>query len=303
MRLLVIFLAMATVSAFAACGGSSSSSESTSAPAVADNCSSDDATSLKASVQPLMTRFEDANTLANSTSRIALSGVITEMQSTRRDFDALDVPACASLAKTQMLDFMNDTIDSYLSFMAQDSDAVVQSKISAAQTAQTQAKTSWAVIFGDQTPEITPQVTAAPSAAPSATPVDAARLITALEVGSALGGTWGKGILGVGGCHSLTCDFFDDNTAILANEVSLNVDMLGDNPEQDFHDRTAGAFLTTSYDHGVSGVGDGAYWSRNNGLSVRKGNIDITVLVTWGGVFDESKSLSIAQIVLNNLGK
>jgi hypothetical protein len=87
-----------------------------------------------------MTRFDDANTLANSTSRIALSGVVTEMQSTRRDFDAVGVPACASLAKTQTLDFMNDTIDSYLSFMAQDSDAVVQSKISVAQTAQSRPK-------------------------------------------------------------------------------------------------------------------------------------------------------------------
>jgi hypothetical protein len=107
--------------------------------------------------------------------------------------------------------------------------------------------------------------------------------MTALEVGSALGGTWGKGILGLGGCHPFTCDFFDDSSAILANEVSLKVDMLGDNPEQDFHDRTAGAFLTTSYDHGVSGVGDDAYWSQNDGLSVRKGNVDLTVKVTWGG--------------------
>ncbi len=300
MRLLVIFLAMATVSAFAACGGSSSSSESTSAPAVAENCSSDDATRLKASVQPLMARFDDANKLANSTSRIALSGVISEMQATRRDFEALTVPDCAALAKTQMVDFMDKAIDAYLSFLAQDSDSIVQSKITAATTAETTATISWAAIFlGDQIPATTPQATAASSAALA---IDASQLLTPLEISSALGGMWGKGILGVGGCYPLTCDFFDDNAAILANEASLDVSMLGENPAQDFHDRTAGAFLTTSFDHAVSGVGDDAYWSQNNGLSVRKGNVEITVKVTWSGVADESKSLSIAKIAVNNLG-
>jgi hypothetical protein len=137
----------------AACGGASSSPPDASSVTPDMNsptptgCSNEDATSLKASVHPLITRFDDANHLASSTSRIALSGVMTEMQATRRDLEALDMPACASLAKTQLVEFMNDDIDGYLSFMAQDADSIVQSKFSTALTAETQAVASWAAIF------------------------------------------------------------------------------------------------------------------------------------------------------------
>jgi hypothetical protein len=132
------------------------------------------------------------------------------------------------------------------------------------------------------------------------TSIDASQLLTPLEIGSALGGDWHKGTLG---CLINTCYFDRDNGGILPDEVSLTVLKLSDSPEQDFHDRTAGAFVTTSLDHAVSGVGDEAYWSRNNGLSVRKGNIDITVLVTVGGAYLESESLSTAKIVLDNLAQ
>jgi hypothetical protein len=145
-------------------------------------------------------------------------------------------------------------------------------------------------LFGGQIP--------ASGLAPTATPILSSQLVTASEIKSALGGDW------TGDCNG-GCRFTENNGQPFPELTAvINADSLGSSPEQEFYDRHAGAILHTSLDHVVSGLGDDAYWSQNDGLDVRKGNIDINVAVYpgLGGYRDEGKSIAVAKIVLANLG-
>lgn len=61
--------------------------------------------------------WDDANTLANSTGRIALAGPVGQLQQIRRSTDALSVPWCAESSKRLLLKGMDHTINGYLCFM------------------------------------------------------------------------------------------------------------------------------------------------------------------------------------------
>lgn len=71
-------------------------------------------------VQPTIDRWDDANALASSTSRIALSGPLGELQSIRREAIAMAVPNCADEAHKHLVAYMNATIEGYLAFASQD---------------------------------------------------------------------------------------------------------------------------------------------------------------------------------------
>jgi hypothetical protein len=83
-------------------------------------------------VQALVDDWDDANQLASSTSRMALSPVIGQLQQLRREVADLETPECAMKVRNHLLDYMDNTIDGYLAFMTQEDDAAVEGKFESA---------------------------------------------------------------------------------------------------------------------------------------------------------------------------
>lgn len=73
-------------------------------------------------LQGLTRRWDDAEKLASTTSRIALSTPVSELQSIKRDTEAAVVPPCLAKSKSELVASMDGVIDAYLTFMG-DSDA------------------------------------------------------------------------------------------------------------------------------------------------------------------------------------
>lgn len=74
------------------------------------------ALALKA-VDDLYVRWQDASTVAGTTSRIALSMPVATMQAIKREVENLIVPPCLAAGKTELVKGMQATIDGYLAFM------------------------------------------------------------------------------------------------------------------------------------------------------------------------------------------
>lgn len=92
---------------------------------------------FRAVVEPVLQQWDDASALAASTSRIALSGPVADMQRIRRDFSTLSIPYAQEfyMAYASILASMDNKIDGYLAFMAQKPDATVQEFFQASQDA------------------------------------------------------------------------------------------------------------------------------------------------------------------------
>jgi hypothetical protein len=73
-------------------------------------------------VEDVFARWNDARMLASSTSRIALSGPIGQLQAIRREAERLDPPDCARDAQRLMLLYMDADIRAFLAFMSQQDD-------------------------------------------------------------------------------------------------------------------------------------------------------------------------------------
>lgn len=122
-------------------------------------------------------QFKDVSTRAGVTSRIALSPVVGEMQEIRRDYKALIAPACAEKLHLLVGQAMDAEIESYLSFMKQDSDALVQSKMKIAVEAWAAAlneKIEVNTVLGTPRPPTArppPTLFVAPTPKPSITPI------------------------------------------------------------------------------------------------------------------------------------
>ena len=92
----------------------------------------------------IATRWDDANKLASTTSRIALATPVAELQEIKREANSLSVPACLSKAKADLVSSMNATIDAYLTFMGDaSSDIEVQGHFREANARQTE----WVRLF------------------------------------------------------------------------------------------------------------------------------------------------------------
>jgi hypothetical protein len=94
-------------------------------------------------VNDLATEWDQANHLANSTPRIQLATVIPSLQAVRNKVDNLFAPDCAQDAQQLLLDYMDETINGYLSFLATDPDATVQAHF----TKANQLFTEWSSAF------------------------------------------------------------------------------------------------------------------------------------------------------------
>lgn len=83
----------------------------------------------------VLEKWEDISVRAESTSRMALSSVIGELQEVRRDTRRLDRPECADFLNDLIVVAMDRDIDSFISFLSQDSDSIVARKIQGADAA------------------------------------------------------------------------------------------------------------------------------------------------------------------------
>jgi hypothetical protein len=81
-------------------------------------------------LEQTLEKFDDANALASSTSRINLAGPIGDLQSIKRETDALVVPTCLGKSKTLLVKGMQSNIDAFLAFSSQESDTQVSSLLS-----------------------------------------------------------------------------------------------------------------------------------------------------------------------------
>ncbi len=74
-------------------------------------------TTLK-SADDVMSRWDDAVTIATSTARMSLSTPIANLQAIKRDATALTVPPCLAAGKTALIKGMELMLEGYLEFMA-----------------------------------------------------------------------------------------------------------------------------------------------------------------------------------------
>lgn len=82
----------------------------------------------RAKLDDVMDRWNDVSIVASRTSKIALSGVVQDMQSLRREADKLVVTPCLTRAQANLLVGMDSELTGYLKFMA-DSDASITQDI------------------------------------------------------------------------------------------------------------------------------------------------------------------------------
>lgn len=79
-----------------------------------------------AQLQGIAREWDDAYKLASQTPRAALSGQIASLQSIRRKAQDLALPDCASLAKTALVDSMDNSINGFIAFLGQKPETEVQ---------------------------------------------------------------------------------------------------------------------------------------------------------------------------------
>lgn len=83
-----------------------------------------------------MTEWDDAVTLASNTSRIALSGPISDLQSIKRKIESATVPECAKKVQILQVKSMESVIKAFFSFMADDSPNMQESLFNKAKADQ-----------------------------------------------------------------------------------------------------------------------------------------------------------------------
>jgi len=109
--------------------------EPTNTPKPKVACPQADVESYVDELELVLEEWEDTTTRAGSTSRIALSPVIGELQDVRRNTRRIDRPECADYLNDLIIVAMERDIDSFISFLSQDSDSVVVRKMEGAEKA------------------------------------------------------------------------------------------------------------------------------------------------------------------------
>jgi hypothetical protein len=93
--------------------------------------------------EALVERWDDTTQLAGSTGRIALSPIVAEMQEIRREVKELNGPWCVEETRSLTMEYMDEFIDGYLAFMAQESDSEVSSRFETAKEKMDKAIVAW----------------------------------------------------------------------------------------------------------------------------------------------------------------
>jgi len=85
-----------------------------------------DVESYTSAVDPIVSRWQDAVTVADQTPRMSLSAQINELQSIKRDADAVEVSECLAVAHDSLLSHMEFSIEGYLAFLGEQEDTMIQ---------------------------------------------------------------------------------------------------------------------------------------------------------------------------------
>lgn len=116
-----------------------------------------------AEVEPVIAAWDDTVTLAGHTARASLAPVISQLQEIRRGVAATQPPECAASAKLYLVASMDETINAYLAFMAQEPDREVSARFDAAAEALDAATAAlYEIRTGEPAPTRTPRPTATP---------------------------------------------------------------------------------------------------------------------------------------------
>ena len=85
-----------------------------------------EAQAYRSSLAPILSEWSDAEKLANSSPRIALPPVVSQLQSIRRKMNNLTPGSCVETVHTNFIGSMDESIAGFLSFMSQEPDETVQ---------------------------------------------------------------------------------------------------------------------------------------------------------------------------------
>lgn len=96
--------------------------------------------------------WDDADKLANSTSRIALSQPVATLQGIERRTEAESLPLCGNWAQRRLVSSMTFGIDGYLAFMRQEPDATVAGYIRNELSARADYDSAILAVMGLPTP-------------------------------------------------------------------------------------------------------------------------------------------------------
>ena len=99
-------------------------------------CSKKQREQVVSAFDPIIANWNDANDLASSTSRINLAAPVSNLQNIQKEAREQEVPQCAQPVKDHFLDMSQETINSYLLFMRDEPDFVVQTSIRSVQSNQ-----------------------------------------------------------------------------------------------------------------------------------------------------------------------
>lgn len=88
-------------------------------------CSWLDLQQIDTNLKPSLTKFSDEYQIAKAAPRISLAPLLTQMQDTRRQYEAQSYPSCYATVRTDSLNGMNDTITGFTDFMGQQNDTIV----------------------------------------------------------------------------------------------------------------------------------------------------------------------------------
>ncbi len=123
-------------------------------------------------VRDVARRFDDAVELAQSTPRVSLAPIVSDLQAIRRDAEDIEVPDCAADAQDALIAYMDSTIDGFRAFLASEADASVNAYFDAASRHFNDYQERLDTVMG--VPSATPRPTSTPgptaTSRPTATP-------------------------------------------------------------------------------------------------------------------------------------
>lgn len=88
-------------------------------------CVTSEGKPVTGTISTYATRWDDADKLANSTSRVTLAPQIATLQTIRRDLQAETFPSCGQESQRTFIAMMDTEIEMLLSFLRQDGDRTV----------------------------------------------------------------------------------------------------------------------------------------------------------------------------------
>lgn len=102
-------------------------------PIIGSDC---DTNAVAENLEDIAERWDDAMDVAGSSSRIALAGPVSELQSIRRETRTQDWPECGQEAQQELVGWMDESINALIAFMGQDDDATVEEHLKNARVHQ-----------------------------------------------------------------------------------------------------------------------------------------------------------------------